>query len=204
LKIEKQATYDRIDDLILDREDVRHFAIESLGKDMRPCLCVDQLHRGAQALASQPDTAFEDEFRTELPAHLRHVHRLAPVAERGVSGDDGEIPEAAQLGDDVLGEAVGEVVLLCASRHVRERQNGDGGKFPAARKCRLEQCPGRLHSEDPDRRSNVLELHQSEVFHHDGDLASDFIVHLLGHADATRLGQRFQSRCDVDPLAINV
>ncbi|MGO7209342.1 hypothetical protein ACCT30_51270, partial [Rhizobium ruizarguesonis] len=63
MKVEKQAANNRLDDLVLNSEDVSHLAIEFLGKDMSASLCIDQLHRSAHALANHPNTTFEDEIR---------------------------------------------------------------------------------------------------------------------------------------------
>ncbi|WP_426129490.1 hypothetical protein [Pararhizobium sp. PWRC1-1] len=52
LKIEKQ-TPGRLDDFILNGEDVRHLAIEFLGEDMRAGQCIDQLYRW-RGCAGQP------------------------------------------------------------------------------------------------------------------------------------------------------
>ena len=69
--------------------------------------------------------AFDDVVNTEGLGHLLHIHRLALVDEGRVARDDQQIAEARQLGDDVLGQSVGEEILVRFAAHIGEGQHRD-------------------------------------------------------------------------------
>ena len=87
---------------------------------------VDQLRGDADALAQAANAAFDDILHAELAAHALHVDILAAIAERGVARQHMQVPEARQLGDDVFGDAVAEILLLDIAAHAGEGQDGDG------------------------------------------------------------------------------
>ena len=99
-------------DLVLEREDVLQVAVVALGPDVVVGFGIDQLHRDAHPVAGLAHAAFDDVLHAELARDLLHVHRLALVLERGVARDDEQVAEARQVGQDVLGQAVGEEFLL--------------------------------------------------------------------------------------------
>ena len=72
-----------------------------------------------------PHAAFEHVADAELPGDLPHVDGAALVDEGGIAGDHREGLEAAERGDDVLDDAVGEIFLLGIAAHVLERQHGE-------------------------------------------------------------------------------
>ncbi len=69
--------------------------------------------------------ALEHVAHAELAADLLHVDGPALVGEARVAGDHEQPADARQRGDDVLDDAVGEVLLLRVAAHVLERQHGD-------------------------------------------------------------------------------
>ena len=66
-------------------------------------------------------------MHAELLGHPGHLDLLALVAEGGVAGDHEQALKAREIGDDVLGDTVDEILLLGIARHVVERQYDDGG-----------------------------------------------------------------------------
>ena len=79
----------------------------------------------AHSIAGLAHAALDDIARAELLADLLDVHRLALEDEGRIAGNHEERMETAEPGDDVLGQAVREVLLLAIARHVVERQYGD-------------------------------------------------------------------------------
>ena len=75
--------------------------------------------------------ALEHVAHAELPRDLAHIRSLALVDEAGVAGDDEQPAQARERGDDVLGDPVGEVLLLRLAAHVGEGQDGDRGPVRA-------------------------------------------------------------------------
>src|SRR4029434_1842302 len=77
--------------------------------------------------AGSSDTAVNDILDAEFAADIAHIDGTALIGKGGVAGDNEQFAEARQLGDDVLGDAVREILLRRIARHVGERQHGDGG-----------------------------------------------------------------------------
>src|ERR1700720_3046651 len=96
---------------------------------MQPILAVDELGRDPDALARLADAAFQDRGDVEAPAHLLHVGGPALVGEYRIARDDGKARDLREIGDDVLGDAIGEILLLRIAAHVVEGQDGDRGLF---------------------------------------------------------------------------
>ena len=86
---------------------------------------VDQLGGDAHPVAALAHAAFQHILHAELLGHLAHVGRRALVGKARIAGDHKEPVEPRQRGDDVLGDAVGEIFLLGIARHVLERQHRD-------------------------------------------------------------------------------
>ena len=63
--------------------------------------------------------------RLGLPADLADAALRALERERHVARDDRQRRHLAEVGDDVLGDAVGEIFLLRVAAHVGERQHAD-------------------------------------------------------------------------------
>jgi hypothetical protein len=83
--------------------------------------------RDAEATAAPPNAALQDVARVKLPADLPDIDRLALVLEGRIARDDNELGEPRQLGCDVLGHAIAEIVLLRVAAEIGERQHRDGG-----------------------------------------------------------------------------
>ena len=71
------------------------------------------------------NAALQDVAHAEIASDLAHVGRLALVLEGGIAGDDEQLGEPRQLGDDIVGNAVAEIVLVLVAAQVVERQHGD-------------------------------------------------------------------------------
>ena len=122
-----QRRHDGRGHLVLDGEDVLELAVVALGPDMRLGLAVDQLHGDAHAVGGLAHASLDHVVDAEFLGDAARRHRLALVHEDGVARDDEEVAEARQLGDDVLGQPVGEELLLRIAAHVGEGQHGDRG-----------------------------------------------------------------------------
>ena len=73
---------------------------------------VDELGGDPYAVLRALYAAFQDVLHSELLAYLLHLHSLTLVSEGGVLGDDEEVAESGQLGNHILRETVGEVLLV--------------------------------------------------------------------------------------------
>ena len=154
---------DRLGDLVLHREHVGEVAVVALRPDVAAGGDVVELRRDAHALAVLAHAAFDHVADAELLGDLLHVDGLALVGERGVARDHEEPAQLGQRGDDVLADAVGEILLLRIAAHVGEGQHGDGGpvgqRQGRARCSRLRPAGRR---QVPARRRSTLRAHVAD------------------------------------------
>jgi hypothetical protein len=88
------------------------FGVDQLRVDPHPILVA--LHR-----------AFEHVTDPELLADRLSVDGLALVRERGIAGDDEAISDAREVSREVLGDAVGEIVLCRITGEIGKGQDDD-------------------------------------------------------------------------------
>ena len=89
---------------------------------------LDQLRGNAHPITGLAHTAFQHIAYAQLLADLAHIGGLAFVGEAGIARHHAEFLKACQFGDQVLGQAVGEIILLGITAHIFERQHRDGGQ----------------------------------------------------------------------------
>ena len=130
---------DRLGDLVLECEDVPQLAVVGLGPDVVTRGGVDELGADPHPVPRPAHAPLHHVADAQLPAHLLHVHRLALVGEARVPGDHRELAPAREPRDQILGDPVGEVLLLGIAAQVVEGQHGDGG-------CTAEAGDGQLPS----------------------------------------------------------
>src|SRR5215510_9933942 len=106
--------------LVLNRENVLNQAVIALGPAVSPSSGVDQLRRDTNFVAGASDTAFQHIAHSEFASDLPHVYCSALVLEAGVAGDDKQLRETGQLGNDVLNDAVDKIFLLWVSAQIGE------------------------------------------------------------------------------------
>src|SRR5208282_617011 len=173
-------------------------------------LRVDQLCGDPHALRSAADGAFEHRPHTKLAADGADVDRAALVSEARVARDYRQAGNLRQVGDDVFGDAVGEIFLLGIAGHVGEWQNGDRRR----RAVRLrfggigfgggEGCRAGMPLPDTDRPVDILDADLAAVLEANVDPIADALIDDRGDTDTARFGQRLQARGDVDAIAVNV
>ena len=139
-------------DVVLNREDIVHFAVEAVGPQLVAALRVDELRGHAQPLAGLAHAALEHVADIEVARHLAHVDRLVAIAQGRVARDDEQFGHGGEQGDDVLNHALGDVVLIGFAGQRLERQHRDrrtaarpAGRFVPIRQIR--RCGFRLGDE---------------------------------------------------------
>ncbi len=174
----------------------------------------DQLDRDAHPAARFAHAAFEHIAHAQFLADLLDVDGLAFVGEGRVAGDHREGAPAGEHRDDVLGDAVGEELLLGIAAEICERQHGDGTPIVEIRRARREHGGGdklfrqlghlAAHPVDPDGSCYVLEALGPEILEIEIDFAGDLLVDDIRYIDTAGLGQRLDPRRDVDAVAEDV
>ena len=112
------------------------------------------------------------------------------------AGDTGEI------GDQIVGDAVAEEVLMRIVAHVGERQDGDRRSLPRAR-GRSRCCPRHHHAIYPDRSLDVLEPPLADIFELAVEPTAEVIIRGAGDGHTTGLTQLLEAGRDVHPVAID-
>ena len=105
-------------DFVLHREDVGEIAIVALGPDVVAGFGFDELCADADAIARLPHAAFEHVAHTKLAPDLLHIDRLSFKSELRAARDNEQRGIARQRGDDVVGNAIGEELLLGVGAHI--------------------------------------------------------------------------------------
>src|SRR4051812_6380636 len=127
--LQTDARLDRAHDAlghpVLQVENVGDVAVEAVGPDVVAGGSVDQLANDPHPRSGLADAAFEHVAHAQLARDLAHVDRTALVGEAGITGDHEEGAHAAERGDDLLDQAIGEVLLLRIAAHVGEGQDRD-------------------------------------------------------------------------------
>ena len=137
-----ERAHDRLHDLVLHVEDLGLRPVEPLAPDVAAGLGVDQLHADADAIADAAHRALDDEAHVQFARDLRGVDGGPAIPERGRARSHGQQPPARELGDDVRGDAVAEVLLLRVAAQVGEA---------AARRWRCAAAPRRAPGSGPAR-----------------------------------------------------
>src|SRR5216684_982617 len=102
----------RFGNLVLHREDIGEIAVVALGPDVVASLRFDQLGGHTDPIAGLTHTAFEHIAHAEFAPDLFHIDRPALVGEARVPRDDEQRGIARQRGDNVLGDPVGDELLI--------------------------------------------------------------------------------------------
>src|SRR5262245_53826978 len=123
----RKHRHDRSDDLVLDGKSVIELAIVAVGPPVRAGRGIDELGADADTVAGAANAALEHVAHPELTPNLPDIDGLALVLEARIAGDHKEFREPRQVCDDVVGDAVTEIVLTRVAAHVAESENSDRG-----------------------------------------------------------------------------
>ena len=175
-------------------------------------LGVDQLSVDANPIAQPPDAAFEHISDTELAADLLGVNAFALIGERSVSRDHQHPGDARQIGRQILGDSVCEILLLRIIAEIGKRQHDD--RQPRRNWLRNRRSRRtwsqwvskgfRAQRIDPHWASDVLDAPLAQVLESEGQLVTDLVAHHSRDADLAGLCQSFQASCDVDAVAKDI
>ena len=115
-------------------------AVVALGPQVTAGGGIDQLRRDPHLVVSLAHAAFQHIPHAQLLAHVLYFHRFAFVGEGRVASDDEQAGDLREIGGEVLGDAVAEIVLLGIFAHVDERQHDDGGFVGQGQGCLIADC----------------------------------------------------------------
>ena len=114
------------DELDLQLPQLAAVAVEPVGPHMGAGLGRDELGVDRDRLAEAAHAAFEHVAHAKFASNLLRVHRLAFIGEGRVAGDDEAALQMREIGGQIVGDAIGEIVLLLVAAQILERQHDDG------------------------------------------------------------------------------
>ena len=204
---------DALRDLVLHGKHVGQVAIVAVGPEMVPGFAIDQLRRDPHPIAGAPDAAFDHVTHAQLARHLADVHGRTLVGERRAARNHKKLAVARQVGDDVLGDPIGEIFLFGIAAHIGERQHRYRRLLghTAREWSRSIASPDWLYGLRAEE--NAVSAHWARyvldlLLAHVGEREIELVAHLVpddpADADPARLGQGFQTRRDVHAVAVDV
>ncbi len=207
-ELQLECRHDLLREFVLNRENVGEVAIEPAGPDMSAAARIDQLRGDSHPVPHLAHAALKHVADAKGLGHVRHGDRCLLVDERRVAGDHVQLGQPREVRNDVLADAIGEILLFGIAAHVVERKHGDGGFVGNGRRRRFFRHRGlrlnrdanlqRIHS---DRIGDVLELHCAAIIDRQIEPCLDLPVGLVGETDTARFAYAFQPGGDVDAIA---
>lgn len=150
---------DRRRQFVLQRQHVARVPLETLGPKIPVRPSIDQLGGDPNLVAGSKHRALHDRVDVERLSDLRGRRPTASLElHRRAAGDHANLADDGKLRRELVGHALGEVVLAGIARVVVERKHGDrsdgDGFAPGVRRARRESRTSEHveHSTQQDRR----------------------------------------------------
>ena len=112
-------------DLVLKIEDIADFPVVTAGPDLVGVFGVDKLRVYSHLAARLAHAACHDVVRAEFPSNQPHIDCFVFVSKARIPRDDGIKTQCCQGSDQVLGQAVREILLVLVAAQVSEWQYGN-------------------------------------------------------------------------------
>src|SRR5215472_18348922 len=178
---------------------------------MHPARRVEKLGGYPNPVATAAHAAFENIAHTELASDLADVDGAALVGKTRIARDHKEPLDARQAGDDFLDHPVSQIFLFGVAAQIGKRQYGDR-RFVRQCKNRCRRRARRAGGLTPflyggsnvvgvHRPGDILDLLFAHIVEGEIELALDIAADAAGDADAARLGERFEPRSNIYPIA---
>ena len=117
---------DAAGNLFLHRKHIDQVSVEAFRPYMVASGRLHQLSADANPIARATHAPLQDIADPKGTTDLLGVHHLPLVRERRVAGNYKEPPKLGQRCDQVVGDAIREVLLVTVAGHIVERQHGNG------------------------------------------------------------------------------
>jgi hypothetical protein len=127
-ELQSQAIDDTARNLVLDRQDVRQLPVKSARPQWKVVAHPDQLRDDPQLLAVAQHRTFQDVIGLQLCSRLMDVPRPVFKSKRRSLGAYRQPVNDGQVADNLVGEAVGEVIIGRILAHAGQGQNRYGDR----------------------------------------------------------------------------
>ena len=133
-QIDRKGRHNLAGDLVLHVEDGVGRAVVTLRPELSAGDGVYQLGVDPHLAVALAHAALKEVSDAKFAPDAIQVYRLAFVSKARVLGDYEQSGNPGQIGDDVLGDAVAQILLFRIAADVLERQDGDG-RLVGQRRC---------------------------------------------------------------------
>ena len=203
--VRRDAGDDLRDDAVLHLEELFGADLHLLGPERRAGRGLAELARHPHRAAQTADAAGQHVAHPEPAPDLARIGLPAAVEERRGARDHHQLAQAGERHDDVLDDAVGEVLVLRIAAEIPERQHRDRGQRRLEGRDRNgERGPRRIERIGAHRPFEVLQPQQAEVAGGGADRAAQQLPRRLGQDDAAGRRVLLQPRREVDAVAVDV
>jgi hypothetical protein len=165
---------------------------------MRAAGSLDELRRHPHPVPRLAHAAFEDVAHAELAPDVSDPDRPSVVGKARVASDDEQKPQFRERSDDLVGDTLGEEILLWISAHIDKWQYRNRG-LVGQRQQRpiVEPHPHTVYAHRP---GDIAQLVLAEVVERNVQPAGDVFPHARRDAYLAGLGQCFQPSGDIDAV----
>ncbi len=164
-QFDRERRDDLADDFVLQFEDIVKRPVEARCPDMRTVQGVDQLRVDPHLSRRLSHTAFEHITHAQIFRNLLHFHRTALVGEDRIAGDDEQARYVREIGDQVIGHPVHEIIVFRILAEIGKRQDGDRGLVGQRQRHSIGRCRFQLRRHgphSPPRNASADDQQQSD------------------------------------------
>jgi len=123
-EVDAKGLRDAAGNFILHLKDIGHFTVEALRPNGVAGLRFDELSGDAQAVARAAKAAAEHVGSAKFKANLGSGDGLVSIRKDGGAGEELQIFDVGQLGDDVFGHAVAKVFIFLGGTEIFKIEDG--------------------------------------------------------------------------------
>jgi hypothetical protein len=125
-ELDLQTARNHAGDFVLHAEHILQLAREGLAPDMKPIGCFNQLRRDANFVARFAHAPLHHIGHAQLSPDLGHREVLALERKGRGARRDFQVRHPTQHVEELLADAIGEVLVGFVVGEIREREDGDG------------------------------------------------------------------------------
>ena len=203
-----------LSDFVLHGENVGKVTVVALGPDMIAGFGLDKLCGHPDAVAGFTETAFEHVADAEFTPDLFHIDRTALEGKGRIPGDHEKRGIAGQRRDDVLGDPIGEELLLGVAAHVLNGRTAIEGLSGSANAGAMSVgaalgvvsvgVAGCRNPVNPNGSGNILESLFAHIVEGKIEPPSGVFLNTGRNANAAGFGQTFKASGDVHAVTEDV
>ena len=117
-KSDLERVNDPVGNVVLHLKDIYQIAVVPVRPQVAATGRIDELRCDTNALGRPANRAFEHRLHAKLAADGADVDRASLIGKAGIAGDHHETRDLRQIGDNVIADAIREILLFRVARHL--------------------------------------------------------------------------------------